>query len=164
MPFELRPFPNETLEPAGEYLQSTWKNYVYPTAERLGIKIVLPKVSPQPYTHLAFEGYQYAKKQGKGNEYNHRMFTAFFQDELDIGEIEILSSLASEVGLNEKDFRESLESREFKEVHKAALYHAYNEADIQVVPTFIIGETILKGIRTKEDLILTIEKEFHKEE
>lgn len=160
MPFELRPFPTETLEPEGEYLQTTWKNYVYPTAERLGIPIVLPKVSPQPYTHLAFEGYQFAKKNGKGNEYNHRMFTAFFLDELDIGDIDILTALASEVGLNEEDFRKSIESREFKEVHQAALYHAYNEVDIQVVPTFIIGETVLKGIRTKEELIQTIEKEL----
>ena len=30
MPFELRPYPNETLRPEGEYLQTTWKQYVYP--------------------------------------------------------------------------------------------------------------------------------------
>lgn len=159
MPFELRPYPTETLEPEGEYLQTTWKNFVYPTAQKLGNPIILPKVSPQPYTHLAFEGYQFAKNQGKGNEYNHRMFTAFFIDELDIGKMDILTDLAGEIGLNKEDFRQSLESREYMEVHKAALYHAYNEADIQVVPTFMIGETILKGIRTKEELVQTIEKE-----
>jgi predicted DsbA family dithiol-disulfide isomerase len=55
MPYELRPYPNETLKPEGDYLQTTWKNYVYPMADRFGIKMVLPNVSPQPYTHLAFE-------------------------------------------------------------------------------------------------------------
>jgi predicted DsbA family dithiol-disulfide isomerase len=94
MPFELRPFPNPTLRPEGDYLQSTWKQSVYPIAERMGVKIVLPKVSPQPYTHLACEGFQCAKEHGKGNEYNHRMFTAFFQEEQDIGDIEILVQIA----------------------------------------------------------------------
>lgn len=79
MPFELRPYPNETLKPEGDYLQSTWKQSVYPLAERMGIAIVLPSISPQPYTHLAFEGYQYAKEKGKGNEYNDRMLRAFFK-------------------------------------------------------------------------------------
>ncbi len=79
MPFELRPYPAETLKPEGDYLQSTWENSVYPMAEHFGVKIVLPRVSPQPYTHLAFEGYQYAKELGKGNVYNQRVLTAFFR-------------------------------------------------------------------------------------
>jgi predicted DsbA family dithiol-disulfide isomerase len=60
VPFELRPYPTPTLKPEDDYLQNTWRDSVYPMAERLGVELVLPKVSPQPYTHLAFEGYQYA--------------------------------------------------------------------------------------------------------
>ena len=104
MPYELRPYPTETLKPEGEYLQSTWKNYVYPMAEKYGVKIVLPRVSPQPYTHLAFEGYQYALENGKGNKYNHRMLTAFFQEELDIGDIDVLTKLAGEIGLDQQEY------------------------------------------------------------
>jgi predicted DsbA family dithiol-disulfide isomerase len=68
MPYELRPFPNETLKPEGNYLQNIWKKYVYPMAESMDIPIVLPNASPQPYTHLAFEGYQYAKEKGKAQK------------------------------------------------------------------------------------------------
>jgi hypothetical protein len=37
-------------------------------------------VSPQSHTHLDFEGYQYAREQGKGNEYNYRVLEAFFEE------------------------------------------------------------------------------------
>ncbi len=159
MPFELRPYPHETLRPEGEYLQSTWRRSVYQMAERLGVNIVLPKVSPQPYTHLAFEGYQYAKEHGKGNVYNHRMFQAFFQEELNIGEIDILCKLAGEIGLDVEAFREALETRKYKEIHEQALEHAYYEANITAVPTIIIGRRVLQGIQNKETLEAVIEEE-----
>jgi predicted DsbA family dithiol-disulfide isomerase len=160
MPFELRPFPSETLRPEGDYLQNTWRQSVYPMAENMGIKIVLPRVSPQPHTHLAFEGYQYAKEHGKANEYNERMFVAFFQEELDIGDMAVLSKLAGEMGLDTDDFRKALETRKYKEIHQKELEHAYREADIRAVPTFIIGNQVLQGIRSKESLERIIEEEL----
>ncbi len=81
MPFELRPEPNPTLRPEGDYLQRAWEESVYPMAQQMGAEIVLPRISPQPHTHLAFEGYQFAKANGKGDGYNDRMFRAFFQEE-----------------------------------------------------------------------------------
>lgn len=160
MPFELRPVPNPTLEPEGDYLQNAWANSIYPMAERMGINIVLPKVSPQPHTHLAFEGLQYAKEQGKGNEYNHRMLTAFFQEGQDIGDIEVLTALAGEVGLNRDEFKEALETRKYKETHQQALQHAYDEAQITAVPTFMIGKRVLRGLYDKEALEQVIEEEI----
>lgn len=81
MPFELRPLPNETLKPEGNYLQDIRKRVVYPMAKSMEIPIVLPNVSPQPYTHLAFEGFQFAKNHNKADQYNHRMFQAFSRGE-----------------------------------------------------------------------------------
>jgi predicted DsbA family dithiol-disulfide isomerase len=160
MPYELRPYPNETLKPEGHYLQSSWKQSVYPMAERMGINIVLPRVSPQPYSHLAFEGYQYAKEKGKGNEYNDRILRAFFQEEQDIGDIDVLTQLAGELHLDEKEYREALETRKYKEVHQKALQHAYREADITAVPTLVIGDTKVSGIRSKEMLQQIIDNEI----
>lgn len=162
MPFELRPYPNPTLKPEGDYLQNGWKNNVYPTAVRFGVKIVLPSVSPQPYTHLAFEGFQFAKQHDKGNEYNHRVLKAFFQEEMDIGQIQVLTTLAKEVGLDEQAFREALETRKYKEVHQEALHHAYEEAQIQAVPTFIIGDRVLPGLYSKDTLEQVINEELTK--
>jgi predicted DsbA family dithiol-disulfide isomerase len=162
MPYELRPQPQETLRPEGDYLQSTWQSSVYPIAEKFGVSIVLPSVSPQPYTHLTFEGYQYAKEHGKGNAYNHRMFQAFFQEEKDIGDIDVLTDLAKEIGLDGDEYKEVLINRTYKEVHQAALNHAVNEANITAVPTFVVGDTVLSGAQNKETLEDVIEKELNK--
>ena len=163
MPYELRPYPNETLKPEEHYLQSTWKQSVYPMAEKMGIHVVLPSVSPQPHTHLAFESYQYAKEKGKGNEYNDRMLRAFFQEEQDIGDIDVLTQLAAGMGLDEKEHREALETRKYKEVHQKASQHAYREADITAVPTFVIGDTKISGIHSKETLEQIIDNEISRQ-
>lgn len=163
MPFELRPYPNKTLKPEEHYLQSTWRQSVYPMAARMGIKIVLPDVSPQPYTHLAFEGYQHAKELGKGNEYNEHILRAFFQRGLDIGDIDVLTKLAGEIGLNKSKYREALESRKYKEAHQQALNHAYNEVDIAAVPTMVIGNRTIPGMRSKEALEEIILAELDKD-
>lgn len=160
MPYELRPYPNETLKPEGSYLQNVWRDSVYPMAKNMGVPIILPRVSPQPYTQLAFEGYQYAKEQGKGQAYNERMLKAFFQEELNIGNIEVLTRLAEEVGLDAMEYRTALVERKYELAHKKALHHAYNEANISAVPTFIIGNRILRGLHSKETIEQVIAQEM----
>ncbi|WKA56944.1 DsbA family oxidoreductase [Planococcus shenhongbingii] len=162
MPFELRPAPNPTLRPEDDYLQTTWAQSVFPMAESMGIDIVLPDVSPQPHTHLAFEGYQYAKENGKAAAYNERLLKAFFQEGLDIGDSEILTKLAGEVGLDEQQYREALKFRKYKEAHQLALKQA-EEAGITAVPTFVIGEMAVSGIQSKEKIEQIIEDELGKQ-
>lgn len=160
MPFELRPYPNETLRPEGGYLQRAWTNSVYPIARQMGVPIKLPTVSPQPHTHLAFEGFQFAKEYGKGGEYSHRVLAAFFVESQDIGNINVLTKLAGEAGLNEKDFEEALKSRKYRELHQQALRHAYEEAGGSGVPMFMIGDQTLTGLQDRETLEAVIEKEL----
>jgi predicted DsbA family dithiol-disulfide isomerase len=164
MPFELRPYPTPTLKPEEDYLQTTWERSVYPMAERFEVKMVLPRVSPQPHTHLAFEGFQFAKEHGKADEYNHRMFTAFFQDELDIGDIDVLTELAGQIGLDTTAFKEALETRKYKEAHEKAVQHAYEEANITAVPTFIIEDEVLPGLYSKETLERVINEHLRTKE
>ncbi|MDC3414691.1 DsbA family protein [Aquibacillus sp. 3ASR75-11] len=163
MPFELRPYPNETLKPEGEYLQNTWQTSVYPLAKKFEVDIVLPNVSPQPYTHLAFEGFQFAKENGKAEAYNHRMFQAFFQEHQNIGDIEILTNLAGEIGLDKEKYRSVLEERKYKQAHQAVLEHAANEANITAVPTMIIGDQTLRGLHDAPDIAKVIDEEQSKQ-
>src|SRR5437764_1388084 len=113
MPFELRPEPHPSLRPEGEYLQKAWSQSVYPIARHMGVPIALPAVSPQPHTHLAFEGYQYSKERGRGNDYNDRVLEAFFVEGQDIGDINVLAKLAGEVGLDEREFEDALRTRKY---------------------------------------------------
>ena len=159
MPFELRPEPQPTLRPEGDYLQRAWQQSVYPIARQMGVPITLPPVSPQPHTHLAFEGYQYANEHGKANDYNHRVLEAFFVEGQDIGDIDVLTGLAGDVGLNEKEFEESLRTRKYREAHQRALRHAFQEAGVSGVPMFVIGEQVLTGLQGRETLEAAIERE-----
>ena len=160
MPFELRPYPNETLRPEGDYLRRAWTNSVYPIARKMGVPIELPGVSPQPHSHLAFEGFQFAREHGKGNEYNHRILAAFFVEGQDIGDIGVLAKLAGEVGLDPEEFEAALRSRKYREAHQRALRHAYEEAGVSGVPMFVIGERTLTGLQDRETLEAVIEKEL----
>jgi predicted DsbA family dithiol-disulfide isomerase len=160
MPFELRPEPHPTLRPEGDYLQRAWQQSVYPIARRMGVPITLPRVSPQPHTHLAFEGYQYARDHGRGNDYNHRVLQAFFVEGQDIGQVDVLTRLAGEVGLDEREFEEDLRTRKHREAHQQALRHAYEEAGVTGVPKFVIGNQVLTGLQDRETLEAVVGEEM----
>lgn len=162
MPFELRPSPYPKIDPWKEPDKlSSWDSFILPVAQQLGVDMRLPHVSPHPYTDLAFEGYQFAKERGKGNKFHHRVFTAFFQEEQNIGEVDVLTKLAGEVGLSEDDFREALASRTYRDAHQEALKSAY-EAQITAVPTLIIGDVVIQGLAGKERLAQAIEETLQK--
>ena len=158
MPFELRPEPHPTLRPEGDYLQRAWQQSVYPIARQMGVPITLPPVSPQPHTHLAFEGYQFAREHGRGMEYNHRVLEAFFVEGRDIGDVVVLSRLAGEVGLDEKGFEDALRSRKYREAHRQALRHAYEEVGVNGVPMFVIGDRVLGGLQGRGTLEAVIDE------
>ena len=154
MPFELRPYPTPTLEPDGDYLQNGWRDSIYPIAERMGVHIVLPRVSPQPYTKLAFEGALAARDEGKADEYNHRMFTAFFQDELDIGNADVLADCAAEIGMDGKGFRAALDDGLHKQECEEQLRFWRDMLGINSVPTFVIDNRLgIPGMVPKETLV-----------
>lgn len=152
MPFELRPFPHPTLRPEGEYLQRAWNQSVLPLARRMGVTIRLPAVSPQPYTRLAWEGYRFAQEHGRGDAYNHRVLEGFFVDGLDIGQIDVLTRLAGEIGLDEGAFQLALESGRHAHAHRQALQRVGSMEGISGVPAFVIGDQILVGMQSKEAL------------
>jgi predicted DsbA family dithiol-disulfide isomerase len=147
MPFELRPFPQETLKPEGSYIQKAWQESVFPIAQKMGIEMILPEVSPQPHTHYAHEGLIFSKKHGKGTEYAHRVFTAFYQEGLDIGKIGILRKIAEEIGLEGESFEKSLKNREYSDEREEYLRRSYEEAQITAVPTMFIGDRVLTGLQ-----------------
>jgi predicted DsbA family dithiol-disulfide isomerase len=156
-PFELRPFPEPTLRPEGEYLQTAWSRSVYPLAERMGIPIRLPEVSPQPYSRLAFEGLPFARAHGRDTEYVDAVMRAFFQRSVDIGQLDELASIAAEVGLPADEFRAVLEDRRYAGEHDAAL-HAARQMRIRAVPTLVIGKQRLEGLSNAATIRRAIEE------
>jgi predicted DsbA family dithiol-disulfide isomerase len=151
MPFELRAEPTPTLRPEDDYLQTAWHKNVYPLAQRLGLEMKLPTVSPQPYTRLAHEGLEFAKDYGRSDDYVHAVFVAFFQHSEDIGNIDVLSRIAGEIGLNAKEFRRALEEGTYRERTRDLLRQARMQM-ISAVPTFVIGRQRVSGLYPVETL------------
>ncbi len=105
--FELRPEPVPTLEPAGDYLVSTWARSVYPMAAERGLPLRLPPV--QPRSRKAFEAAAFADDAGRGEAMLRALFQAFFEHGRDIGRVGELVAIGRGIGLDGDALRESLE-------------------------------------------------------
>jgi predicted DsbA family dithiol-disulfide isomerase len=146
MPFELRPYPTPTLRPEDRYLQTVWPQSVYPLAERFGVELRLPSVSPQPHTALAWQGYQFARANGLGHAYNDLVLRAFFQEDQDIGRIDVLTQIALRAGLDPVDFEVALRDGRYRDAHEQALSMARTQG-VNGVPAFRIGKRWLPGVQ-----------------
>lgn len=150
--FELRPDPVPTLRPEDPYLPAVWQRSVYPLAERLGVPIRLPSISPQPRTAKAFELLALAQDTGLDHAYSMRVLQAFFQEDRDIGDTDTLVELAAEVGLDADEARLALENGTYAERHQEALRHAHEDMAITSVPTIVIGHTVFRGTPSLDEL------------
>lgn len=148
--FELRPEPVPTLDPRGDYLQRVWTSSVYPLAERLGVTMRLPPV--QPRSRRAHEAAHWARSRGQFERMNAAVFRAFFERGEDIGDAEVLVSLAAGLGLDGEALRRALESREFEPGVLADEREA-EELGVGGVPAFVADRrAALSGVQPVESL------------
>tara|TARA_R110001583_G_scaffold1956_1_gene14637 strand:- start:2848 stop:3462 length:615 start_codon:yes stop_codon:yes gene_type:complete len=151
-PYELRPKPMQTLRVEDAYLPRVWQQSVYPMAERLGVSIKLPDISPQPRTDKAFEVFAMADEQGLGHPFSLRALRAFFQEEKDIGNPEVLADLGADVGLEREAVLDALARGTYQDRHREALRHAREDMEITSVPTIVVGKQILRGVPPLKEL------------
>jgi predicted DsbA family dithiol-disulfide isomerase len=104
--FELRPEPKPTLDPDGEYLDTTWARSVYPLAAQRGMLLKLPPV--QPRSRLALEAAAFAASHGRFNAMHDALFRAFFEHGQDIGDIDVLCRTGQEAGLDTDALKQAL--------------------------------------------------------
>ena len=148
--FELRPEPVPVPDAQGEYLQTVWRESVYPLAARLGMPMRLPPVKPR--SRLAHQAAHWARAEGRFDEMNAAVFRAYFERGEDIGRAEVLAALAAGLGLDAERLRAALESREFE---PAVLDDELEARDLGVgaVPAFVAGRrAALSGVQTAENL------------
>lgn len=156
-PFELRPDPVPTLKPEDDYLPRVWKQSVYPMARRVGIDIKLPDISPQPRTEKAFTVLQLAEEAGVAEDYSAAMFRAFFQENRDIGNDEVIVDIASSVGLPADKVSQAMHDTDRIVAHRSEQEFYRNSLDIPAVPSFRIGNRVTSGVPDVDDLIRFID-------
>jgi predicted DsbA family dithiol-disulfide isomerase len=91
--YELRPEPEPTLDPAGEYLRETWASSVYPMAAKRGMKLT-----------------EYARDRGKARLMRHAIFAALFEAGRDIGDLQVLGELAGAIDIHPVGILRALEA------------------------------------------------------
>jgi len=153
--YELRPEPVPTLPPDGEYLHRVWNASVYPMAESSGITMKLPPV--QPRSRLAHEAAHWARTQRKFEAMNAAIFRAFFERGENIGEIDVLVSLASALDLESDNLRRALKSREFENSVIADEQEA-EMLGLSGVPAFAANRKFaVSGVQSLENLKMLVQ-------
>ena len=95
-------------------------------------------------SRLAQELGKWAEYQGKGQEFHHTIFNAYFAGGKNIARQDILVELAQSVGLSGPDARGVLEKRSFKEEVDMDWIMA-KSMGITAVPTFVIDKQGIVG-------------------
>ena len=133
-----------------------WGSSVYPLAERLNIRIKLPSL--QPRSRRAHEAAHWAKHQGRFSEYNEALFRAFFERGEDISNVDVLSRLASDLGLDSNSLQQALDKDEYLESVLADEREA-KKLGISGVPAFVANrKAALSGVQSVENLKKLIER------
>ena len=116
-----------------------------------------------PNTFLAHRLLWYAEQKNLQNELSENLFYAYFTEGKDIGSIEVLASIASEIGLDKLKIISFLESETgSKEVEDQKLESI--ERSIGAVPTYIINDQyLIQGGQQPETFMAFLRKIQSKE-
>ncbi|MDR2088793.1 MAG: DsbA family protein [Clostridiales Family XIII bacterium] len=145
-PFELLPEPMARPEhrPDPE-TGALWPPALVDEAEKAGLLLRRP-FSPTPYTNRAFQGMHFmAAHRGDVQDYNRRVFRAHFEQGRDIGRIDVLADIVSDLGADAYAFNISMKEGRYSDAQQKALRHAYFESGVEEVPTYKLAGLRISG-------------------
>lgn len=90
-------------------------------------------------THSALLASEYAKEKGKFHEFHNRLFYVYFNEGKNIGDVELLKSIAEDIGLDKEEMIKRIED----DLYENKLAQAMNIAlqyEVNSTPTFIIND------------------------
>ena len=114
-------------------------------------------------TLTAHQLLHFAKTKGIQNQMKERIFKAYYTEGKDIGKIETLVQLATELGLNEVETRKVLEENVYAKEVLADQEHAY-QIGVQGVPFFVFNNKYaVSGAQQPETFAQVLEKVWNEE-
>lgn len=126
----------------GDFMDGLWERIV-PLAESYEVKIDRPSVVAN--THLALEGAEFARTIGKQalSRYRRAVFDAYFLGGQDIGDHQVLSQIAGNIGLDVDAFSKALDEQEFFDKVQDNREAAMDNLVTGVPTTLIYGARII---------------------
>ena len=164
-PFEIHPeTPKEGSELSNlpypkEYLDMMKAN-IKRLADDVGISLKLSEKLPN--SRLALYLSEFARKNGKFEEFHKLVFDSYWKEGKDIGDQTLLLALAESVGLNKKEILDYINSEEPKSELTKSL-RDLRQYGINGVPTFIIGDKIVVGAQPYDVFKKVIENTLQNE-
>jgi len=163
--FELRPEPEPTLDPDGDYLHDVWQRAVYPMAAERGMTLRLPRL--QPRSRLAHEASAWAGEQAfarpdADEAMRTALFRGFFEESLDLADPEALARVADGLALDGAALHRALMAGDYRE-RVLADQRLARELGIGGVPGLrfsLDGEHagVLEGAQPRRQLLLAVER------
>jgi predicted DsbA family dithiol-disulfide isomerase len=140
--FELRP----GIPPEGMSREEVSRGRVYPpgylenlraTAAEAGIEMKRPALVPN--TRKAHEATEFAKEHGRLWEIHRALFHAYFEEERNIGDVDVLCDVVASIGLDADELRRALTDGRYAAEVEEQLAWA-RAAGVTGVPTVIFDE------------------------
>ena len=137
-----------------ERYQAIWQN-IRSLASNIGLYMQPPPLLTNSL--MALEATEYAKDQGKECEFSRAVYRAYFQEGKNIGDIDVLLSVAVGVGLDPGEVQNHLKARTYAARIEAASEEA-GMLGISGVPTFVIGEAQIIGAQAPEVFVRLLKR------
>jgi len=94
---------------------------------------------------------KWAESKGKGDEFHDAVFRAYFADTKNIARATVLAAIIKGIGLSEKEFRDVLKKRTFRDAVDSD-WELAHQLRISSVPTFVIDDEAVVGAQPYEIL------------
>ena len=129
-----------------ETRKSAWER-ISTMATEIGLTMQPPSTLTNSYNALAAT--EYAIASNKGEEFEECVYRAYFEDGSNIGDVEVLKTLGSEVGLDAAQIVAAVESPQvqLRLKNNAMIAHQHG---VSGVPTFFIGNYPLVGAQSED--------------
>ena len=137
-----------------ERYAAIWRNILL-LAEGIGLEMRSPRVLTNSF--MALEATEYAKEQGRGEVFSRAVYQAYFQEEKNIGDIDVILALAEQVGLNPSEVQDHLKAGTYSARIQAAQQEA-QALGVSGVPTFIVGPAQIVGAQSPEVFISMLKR------
>ena len=153
-PLELTMEPSPRVDTWNDLVRRSHYQVLVEPCRKLGLAMKLPPhVVPRPYTRPAIEAWYFAQEQGKGDAWKDAMYHAYFMEEKDIGEIDVLCEIAASLGMNASMLRVCLEDGVYTDAEREAVLYSRNVLKVKGVPTiYINGQQVEQEAYTVEEM------------
>lgn len=145
-------------EIGGSYLAEVWRN-VKLLSDEANLNIKIPSLLAN--SRLAFIASEFARDNGKFEEYHKALMEAYWKQELNIGNFKVLEKLGSDIGLNFSKFRQYIANSGWEEKLKSNMEDA-RDHNVMSVPSFVLNNTrVIAGAIPYEQLKKAVQEEFN---